>query len=91
MSNHDAPTACLIVFPSSTSSSDPCPRCGHDAGDHPAPMDLIDGQELPVAERPTMREVRLERRQDAERWAAWQDRHPESLPVLQRVSRWLSS
>jgi hypothetical protein len=38
-----------------------------------------------------MREVRLERRQDAERWAAWQDRHPESLPVLQRVSRWLSS
>jgi hypothetical protein len=38
-----------------------------------------------------MREVRLERRQDAERWKAWQAAHPESLPVLARVSRWLSS
>jgi hypothetical protein len=49
--------ACLIVFPAATALDTRCPRCGCDAGEHPAPMDLLDDPETPVIHRPTLREA----------------------------------
>ena len=48
---------CLIVFPSTRSPEDRCPRCHRRAGDHPAPSDLLADPEMGVHDRPTYYEV----------------------------------
>jgi hypothetical protein len=48
---------CLITFPSTAALTDRCPRCNGEAGDHPAPIDLMSDPEASIHGRPTLREA----------------------------------
>jgi hypothetical protein len=54
-------TTCLITFPESTPLNRPCPRCGGNAGSHPAPLRLAERVmrkvDPTIFERPTLRQA----------------------------------